>query len=156
MSNHVPAQTEGTDLNSWVANRSRFRDHAQANLKALEDCHERLVSAVGKRHADPAMTFDVQSVTGITALTQEAVTALRAAEAEWSQLASAREAANSQLQSTRQEIERAAQQRARKEADQTAARNKAALARQFWMKRMAMKLAAIGVVLAMFYVVFGF
>ena len=127
-------QAEGTDLNSWVTNRSLFRKHATESLEALEDCYKRLVSAVGQRQADRAVTFKDQSVAGITALTQETLTALRAAETEFSQLAAERRAANAEFHSTREQIDRAAQQRARKEAEQSAVR-------QFWIKSKATKLA---------------
>src|SRR6187549_3681103 len=97
-------QTDGTDLNSWVTNRSQFRKHVSETLDVLDDCSKRLASAVGKRQADPAVTFKDTSVAGITALTEESITALRAAKAEWSQLASGRQAATAHYESIRADI----------------------------------------------------
>ena len=142
-------QTDGTDLNSWVTNRSQFRKHVSETLDVLEDCYKRLAAAVGKRQPDPAVTFKDTSVAGITALTQESITALRAAETEWSQLASERQAATAQFQSIRADIERAAQERGRKEAEQSAVR-------QYWIKSNGTKLAAIVIFLATLYVLFEF
>ena len=147
---------EGTDLQSWLANRSAYRQHTQNQLDALEECHQQLSAALGKRHADPAVTFTDKSASGIAALTQEALTALRSAEAEMSQIASARQQANLELQSKTAEMGRAAQQRAREEAERAAEKKRASSEREFWIKGKALRLAAIVVLLGTLYFVFNF
>jgi hypothetical protein len=152
----MAASTEGTDLKSWIANREAFRQQAKNAVEKLEECQRRLAAAVGNRRSDASVTFSDETVAGIVALTQEAVTALQAAEAELPQIASAREDAESALESTNRQMVSAMKQRAQKEAEAVAQRKYDSRKRQSSIKRIALRLAAIGILLATFFVLYKY
>jgi hypothetical protein len=152
----MSASTEGTNLSSWIENREAFRQKARDAVEKLGECQRRLLVAVGNRPADTAVTFSDETVSGIVAVTQEAVTALQAAEAELSQIASVRDATQSAQISLSGEAFRTARQRLQKKAEQAAERKYSARKRQSWIKAKALRLASIGVLLATFYVLYKF
>jgi len=152
----MSASTEGTDLKSWVANRATFRQQAKDAVEKLNECQRRLAAVVGNRRPDPTVTFSDETVSGITALTQEAVAALQAAEAELPQIRSARQAADSALESIRTQLARTAQQRAHKEAEEAAQGKYASRKRQAWIKKKALRLAGLGVLLTTLFVLYKF
>jgi len=152
----MPANTEGTDLWSWVENREAFRQQAKDAAEKLEECRTLLLIAVGNRQPDPAVTFSDETVSGIETLTQKALTALQAAEGELPQIKSGRQTAESALESTNDQVMRTVRQRAEKQAEQAAQKKYASRKRQSWIKGKVLRLVALGVLLATLFVMYKY
>lgn len=152
----MPASTEGTDLKSWFANREEFRRQVRETVERLNGCQRRLLAAAAKRPPDGSVSFTDETVSGIEKLTEEAVNALQQINAELSGIASARTAAKNAQMSLNSEAERATKQLMQKEAERVAQNTYAARKRQAWMKGKAFKLAAAGVLLVTFVVLYKF
>ena len=150
----MPASTEGTDLISWFENRETFRQQVRETVEKLNECQRRLVAAVDSRPTDIALTFADETVSGIRALTEEAVSALQQAEAELSQIAAARSATQDAQIKLRADAMGAARQRLQKEAERAAKSRYAARKRQLWIKRKALRFGAVGVLLATFLILY--
>lgn len=148
----MSGSARGSDLGSWSSNRASLRKEAAEAIAPLRDAQRQLTAAAGS--APPALTFTLPdpSISGVTAGARRILESLAQKQSELKGLGAARHAAQSELARTQEQIRnegaRRSQDQARKEAERDLRARKAGV----WMTQTICRLAAVGVVVLMVYI----
>jgi hypothetical protein len=152
----MTSSARGSDLNSWWSNRASLRKEAWTVFGQLRDCQGRLSAAAGDTPtsataaATGAPPAD-SSIAGLTAAADQILIAITHAQGEIGRLASARTAAQSELAGAEVQVALDARRRVQDKSRMDAERRLRSRKAMGWATQKFCRLASLGVVALMLY-----
>ncbi len=160
----MTSSARGSDLNSWSSNRASLRQEALAALAQLRDCQRRLTAAAGSAPAAPTSPAGRpppsasglpspadSSIAALTSAADQITTAIAHAQSELGRLASARTAAQAELAQAEGQVAMDARSRVQDKARTDAERRVRSRKAMGWATQKFCRLASLGVVVLMLY-----